>query len=61
MRVLRGCIWILFVVGVVLPDSFRAAQPAKEKKNKVIIYPAAGESIAQLRQQGIAKVDDYGS
>src|SRR2546426_10432422 len=61
MRVLRGCTWILLALGLVSPDSVRGAQPPKEKKNKVIIYPAGDESIAQLQQQGITKADDYGS
>ncbi len=62
MREARGCSWIFLVLGIVLPlaASVRAASP-NAKLNKIIIYPAAEDSIAQLKQRGIQKVDDYGS
>jgi hypothetical protein len=34
---------------------------APVKTNKIIVYPKKGESISQLKQSGIQKIDDYGS
>ena len=62
MRAVRGCIWTLSTLGLVLslggPGS---AQSTPKQTHKVIIYPSANESIEQLRNQGITNVDDYGS
>lgn len=60
MRVVRGYIWMLFSLGLVLPFGVQGlAQTANV--NRVIVYPNPGESIAQLKQGGFAKVDDCGS
>ena len=43
-----------FIVPAALADNAGA-------NNKVIVYPGPGDSIDQLKQQGIEKVDNYGS
>ena len=62
MRVLRGCFWTLCLLGLVLPFGIQGQLPeAPVKTNKIIVYPKKGESISQLKQSGIHKIDDYGS
>ena len=62
MRAVRGCIWTLLTLGLVLPlGGPGSAQTAQKQTHKVIIYPSANESIEQLRNQGITNVDNYGS
>jgi len=69
MRVLRQYNWMLCLLGLALLfgivrgplQTTQATGPAPSKSNKVIIYPKAGETISQLEQGGIRKVDDYGS
>ncbi len=49
---------IAFSIGFALPaGAVTSAGPSY----KVIIYPGPGDSIDQLKQQGIEKVDNYGS
>src|ERR1017187_2602899 len=43
-----------FIVQTALADNAGA-------NNKVIVYPGPGDSIDQLKRQGIEKVDNYGS
>ena len=62
MRVLRGCFWTLCLLGLVLPFGMQGQLPeAPVKTNKIIVYPKKGESISQLKQRGIQKIDNYGS
>jgi len=62
MRVLRGCFWTLCLLGLVLPFGMQGQLPeAPVKTNKIIVYPKKGESISQLKQSGIQKIDNYGS
>jgi hypothetical protein len=49
------------VAGLLLAGSSSRAQSAAPNTQKVIIYPSAGETIGQLRQQGITNVVNYGS
>jgi hypothetical protein len=55
--------WLLVgVIGLALGFIVRAAPTDKAgTNNKVIIYPGPTDSIDQLKQQGIEKVDNYGS
>jgi Subtilase family/Abnormal spindle-like microcephaly-assoc'd, ASPM-SPD-2-Hydin len=63
MRV-SGCrFWSLvgaigFSIGFTLSAG---AVPSASTSHKVIIYPGPGDSIDQLKQQGVEKVDNYGS
>lgn len=52
---------MLCILGLVLPLGVQGQTQGAADHHKAIIYPKAGESIAQLRQQGIQKIDDYGS
>jgi uncharacterized repeat protein (TIGR01451 family) len=62
MKLSKICLCALAGLAVLIFTGFYAhAQATIGKKNKVIIYPAAGETIDQLRQQGITNVDNYGS
>ncbi len=49
---------IAFSIGFALPAGAAASANAS---NKVIIYPGPSDSIDRLKQQGIEKVDNYGS
>ena len=49
------------VAGLLLDGSSSRAMSAAPNKHKVIIYPSAGETIGQMRQQGITNVANYGS
>ena len=49
---------IALTIGFTLPAG---ATVTANTSNKVIIYPDPGDSIDQLKQQGIEKVDNYGS
>src|ERR1017187_3291981 len=55
--------WLLVgVIGLALGFIGQAAPADNTGANrKVIIYPGPGDSIDQLKQQGIEKVDNYGS
>ena len=61
MSVLRGCAWWILAVGLVLPPAAHGAPSDAKKLHKLIVYPAAGETVAQLKARGVTKVDDYGS
>jgi hypothetical protein len=53
---------MLLSLGLVLPFAVPGrAQTPVPKLNKVMIEPGSGDSIAQLKQTGIARVDTYGS
>src|ERR1017187_1940870 len=55
--------WLLVgVIGLALGFIGQAAPADNTGANrKVIIYPGPGDSIDQLKQQGVEKVDNYGS
>src|ERR1035441_3531213 len=55
--------WLLVgVIGLALGFIGQAAPADNTGANrKVIVYPGPGDSIDQLKQQGIEKVDNYGS
>lgn len=57
---LRGCAWMFCMVGLVLPMRAQGAPANPKSHQKLIVYPAEGETAEQLRAGG-AKVDDYGS
>lgn len=60
MKALRVMFGLL--IGIVLAGAVAApAQAAATTRNKVMIYPAPGETLDQLQKQGIANVDNYGS
>ncbi|MGA2221802.1 MAG: choice-of-anchor D domain-containing protein [Verrucomicrobiia bacterium] len=62
MRAVRGCIWTLLTLGLVLPlGGMGSAQTAQKQTHKVIIYPSANESVDQLKKQGVTNVANYGS
>ncbi|MCG3149753.1 MAG: hypothetical protein PCFJNLEI_03218 [Verrucomicrobiae bacterium] len=61
MRALRGMVGILIVVSFMVPLASRAAKGSPKKLNKVIIYPTADDSVAQLKQGGVEQVRDFGS
>ena len=57
-------IWLCALVGLaglILMGHHGQALPAPTTNNKVIIYPAARETIDLLHQQGITNVANYGS
>src|ERR1035438_6551528 len=63
MRVSGWRYWSLVsVIGLALGFIVQAA-PANNvgANHRVIIYPGPGDSIDQLKQQGVDKVDNYGS
>src|SRR5882724_11663042 len=49
------------LTGLILSGSSSHTQTVSSKKTKVMIYPAGGETTGQLQQQGITRIDDYGS
>ena len=63
MRFLGRRYWPLVgVFGLALGFIVQAASAdTAGANNKVIIYPGPGDSIDQLKQQGVEKVDNYGS
>src|SRR5580700_3323413 len=58
--VIRWCA-LVSLIGICLAGFEAQGGSTLPQKNRVIIYPARGETISQLRQQGIASVDNYGS
>jgi hypothetical protein len=52
---------MIVTLAAAFPAGFCAQAEQNPKTNKAIIYPTAQDSIEQLHQQGIKKVDDYGS
>jgi hypothetical protein len=61
MSVLRSCAWWMLAVGLVLPSATHGASSASKKTHKLIVYPEAGETVAELKARGISTVDNYGS
>ncbi len=61
MSVLRSCAWWMLAVGLVLPSATHGASSASKKTHKLIVYPEAGETVADLKARGFGKVDNYGS
>ena len=69
MRVLRRYYWMFCLLGLAVVfgmargtvSTTQANNPATPNVSKIIIYPNAGETIAQLKQRGITEVDNYGS
>ncbi len=63
MRFLGRRHWLLVgVIGLVLGFVVPAALADTTSPNhKVMIYPGPGDSIDQLKQQGVEKVDNYGA
>jgi len=63
MRFLGRRYWLLvgmigLALGLIVPAALADTTSAN---HKVMIYPGPGDSIDQLKQQGIEKVDNYGS
>ena len=52
---------LIGLAGLLLGGSYTHAQSVSTNRQKVIIYPSAGETIKQLKQQGIDDVESYGS
>ena len=52
---------LIGLAGFFLGGSYSHAQSVSSNRQKVVIYPVAGETIKQLKQQGIDKVESYGS
>lgn len=61
MRALRACSWMILGLGLALPTGAVGASGDGKRLHKMIVYPAEGETPAQLKARGAAKVDDYGS
>jgi hypothetical protein len=61
MSVLRGCAWLILGVGLVLPPATHGTPSGAQKLHKLIVYPTEGETVSQLKANGAAKVEDYGS
>ena len=50
------------LVAVALPfGSVVHGQSAPERKNKVLVYPVGAETVSQLEEHGIDRVEDCGS
>jgi len=52
---------LIGLAGLLLGGSYNQAQLVVTNKQKVIIYPSKGETIGQLKKQGIGNVENYGS
>jgi hypothetical protein len=48
-------------IGTVFVVTQGLAEPAQKRPNRVIIYPAPGETVDELTQRGLKKVRDFGS
>ncbi len=57
---IRSCA-LVGLAGFLLGGSCAHAQPISSNSQKVVIYPVAGETIKQLKQQGIDNVESYGA
>src|SRR5436190_1722045 len=54
--------WAVALLLAMLPAGWHGlAQAASSKKHKVLIYPTADDTVDQLKQSGISKVENYGS
>ena len=61
MNVLQRFAWIIVGVCLVLPMVAHGAGVTVQPLHKLILYPADGDTVAQLKASGVQQVTDYGS